>query len=146
MSNQHMQLLLLHFFEKMGQSRPLLFIFVLFQLQFQYKLKKKLRWCAWELNPGLQDGRRRRNHGAMAATNSCFIQYQFTFHQQLKAHSHKLHFTCLAAAEGYGHRHLELDRSLTQPAGLCLPCQLCHQPQQKIKQTRAKNGTACGAI
>ena len=23
---------------------------------------------AWDLNPGLQDGRRRQNHGAMAAT------------------------------------------------------------------------------
>ena len=27
----------------------------------------KQRWCAWDLNPGLQDGRRRRNHQAMAA-------------------------------------------------------------------------------
>ena len=44
-----------------------LFIFVLFLLQFQYKLKKR-RWCAWDSNPGPQDGRRRRNHGAMAAT------------------------------------------------------------------------------
>ena len=44
-----------------------LFIFVLFSLQFQYKLKKH-RWCAWDSNPGPQDGRRRRNHGAMVAT------------------------------------------------------------------------------
>ena len=29
---------------------------------------KKCRWCAWDLNPGPQDGRRRRNHWAMAAT------------------------------------------------------------------------------
>ena len=28
---------------------------------------KKCRWCARDLNPGPQDGRRRRNHGAMAA-------------------------------------------------------------------------------
>ena len=28
------------FFKKMGQSRPLLFIFVLFLLQYHYKLKK----------------------------------------------------------------------------------------------------------
>ena len=34
----------------MGQSRPLfVFIFVLFSLQFQYKLKKH-RWCAWDSN------------------------------------------------------------------------------------------------
>ena len=45
-----------------------LFIFVLFLLQFQYKLKKH-RWCAWDSNPGPQDGRRRQNHGAMAATD-----------------------------------------------------------------------------
>ena len=44
-----------------------LFIFVLFLLQFQYKLKKR-RWCAWDSNPGPQDGRHRRNHGGMAAT------------------------------------------------------------------------------
>ena len=40
------------------------FIFVLFSLQFQHKLKKH-RWWAWDLNPGPQDGRRRQNHGAM---------------------------------------------------------------------------------
>ena len=56
----------------MGQSRPVLFIFFLFSLQFQYKLKKH-RWCAWDLNPGPQDGRRRRNHGAMAATITFFV-------------------------------------------------------------------------
>ena len=28
---------------------------------------KKHKWCAWDLNTGLQDGRRRQNHGAMAA-------------------------------------------------------------------------------
>ena len=28
----------------------------------------KRRWCAWDLNLGPQDGRHRRNHGAMAAT------------------------------------------------------------------------------
>ena len=29
---------------------------------------KKRRWSAWDLNPGPQNGRRRRNHRAMAAT------------------------------------------------------------------------------
>ena len=29
---------------------------------------KKCRWCAWDLIPGPQDGRRRWNHAAMAAT------------------------------------------------------------------------------
>ena len=31
---------------------------------------KKRRWSAWESNPGPQNGRRRRNHGAMAATRT----------------------------------------------------------------------------
>ena len=36
-------------------------------IQFeQYKLKKRI-WCAWDMNPGRQDGRCRRNHWAMAA-------------------------------------------------------------------------------
>ena len=30
---------------------------------------KKHRWHAWDWNPGPQDGRRRGNHGAMAAAN-----------------------------------------------------------------------------
>ena len=35
-------------------------------IQFeQYKLEKH-RWCAWDPNPGWQDGRRRRIHGATA--------------------------------------------------------------------------------
>ena len=29
---------------------------------------KKCRWCAWDSNPRPQDGRRRWNHGALAAT------------------------------------------------------------------------------
>ena len=50
-----------------------LFIFVLFSLQFQkYKLKKH-RYCAWDSNPGPQDGRRRRSHGAMAATKKAIF-------------------------------------------------------------------------
>ena len=32
--------------------------------------KAQLGWCAWDLNPGPQNGRRRRNHGAMVATLS----------------------------------------------------------------------------
>ena len=43
------------------------FIFVLFTPQINYKLKKR-SWSAWDSNPGPQDGRRRQNHGAMAAT------------------------------------------------------------------------------
>ena len=54
------------------------FIFVLFSLQFQYKLKKH-RWCAWDSNPGTQDGRRRRNHGAMAATQFFISLFPFLF-------------------------------------------------------------------
>ena len=34
---------------------------------------KKHRWCAWDSNLGLQDGRHRQNHGAMAATSENII-------------------------------------------------------------------------
>ena len=52
------------FFLKNGQiPASFLFIFVLFSLHFQNKLKKH-RWCAWDSNPEPQDGRHRRNHGA----------------------------------------------------------------------------------
>ena len=55
------------FLKKWADSGLFLFTFVLFSLQFQYKLKKH-RWCAWDSNPWPQDGRRRQNHGAMATT------------------------------------------------------------------------------
>ena len=55
------------FFKKWANPSLFWFIFILFSLQFQHKLKKH-RWCAWDSNPGPQDGRRRWNHRAMAAT------------------------------------------------------------------------------
>ena len=44
-----------------------LFIFVFSHYNFNTNWLKH-RWCAWDSNLGPQDGRRRRNHGAMAAT------------------------------------------------------------------------------
>ena len=45
-----------------------LFIFVSFSLQWQIDSEwKKRRWCAWDSNAGLLDGRCRRIHWAMAA-------------------------------------------------------------------------------
>ena len=47
--------------------------FCLFLFFFHYNFNtnwKKCRWFAWDSNPGPQDGRRRWNHGAMAATSS----------------------------------------------------------------------------
>ena len=38
-------------FFKWANPGLFLFNFVLFSLQFQYKLKKH-RWCAWDSNPG----------------------------------------------------------------------------------------------
>ena len=52
----------------MGQSRPLFRLFSSFSHHISITNWKKRRWSAWYLNPGLQDSRRRRNHGAMAAT------------------------------------------------------------------------------
>ena len=48
----------------MGPSQPLVVYFRLFHMA-QFKLIK-CRWCAWDSNPGRQDGRRRRIHWAMA--------------------------------------------------------------------------------
>ena len=36
---------------------------------------KKRRWCAWDSNPGPQDGRLRRNHGAMATAHSSYASF-----------------------------------------------------------------------
>ena len=61
------------FFFKYGPiSASFSFIFILFTSQINYKLKKR-RWSAWDSNPGPQDGRCRRNHGAMAATHLCAV-------------------------------------------------------------------------
>ena len=56
----------------MGQSRPLFVYFCIFLRKGFYFQKiffvlKKRRWCAWDLNPRLQNGRRKQYHGAMAA-------------------------------------------------------------------------------
>ena len=34
------------------------------------------RWCAWDLNPGPQNGRRRQNHGAMVATRLNYYYFR----------------------------------------------------------------------
>ena len=51
-------------------------LFCLFLSSSQYHFnntnRKKCRWCAWNLNLGLQDGRPRQNHGAMAMLESFF--------------------------------------------------------------------------
>ena len=53
------------------KSGPIPASFCLFSFFSCYNFNtnwKKHRWCAWDSNPGPQDGRRRRNHRAMAAT------------------------------------------------------------------------------
>ena len=52
----------------MGQSRPLFCLFLFFSRHNFNTNWKKHRWCAWDSNPGPQDGRCRQNHGALAAT------------------------------------------------------------------------------
>ena len=66
------------FFKKW--ANPVLFcLFSLFSwYNFNNTNWKKHRWCAWDSNPGLQDGRRRRNHRAMAAT-----KWPLNFHGRL---------------------------------------------------------------
>ena len=82
-SRKRMMYFYASFLKKWAYPGLFLFIFILFLLQFQYKLKKH-RWCAWDSNPGLQDGRRRWNHGAMAATHSFFILMLFAWNASLK--------------------------------------------------------------
>ena len=43
----------------MGQSRPLFVYFLSFLVTISIQIEKRHRWCAWDLNPGPQDGRRR---------------------------------------------------------------------------------------
>ena len=47
-------------------------LFWIFSYNFNTNWKKH-RWCAWDSNLGPQDGRRRRNHGAMAATTCKYL-------------------------------------------------------------------------
>ena len=55
---------------KMGQSRPLfVYSHPFSHYNFNNTNWEMCWWCAWDLNPGPQDGRRRRNHGAMAAAH-----------------------------------------------------------------------------
>ena len=59
------------FFKKNGPIPASFCPFSLFsRYNFNNTNRKKLRWCAWDSNPGPQDGRRRQNHGVMAATQS----------------------------------------------------------------------------
>ena len=68
-------LFILYLFLKNGPiPASFLFIFVLFTFQFKWQIYnlnninwKKRRWCAWDSNPGPQDGRCRQIHWAMAA-------------------------------------------------------------------------------
>ena len=57
------------FFKKNGPIPASFCLFLSFsRYNFNNSNWKKRRWCAWDSNPGPQDGRRRQNHGAMAAT------------------------------------------------------------------------------
>ena len=62
----------------MGQSQTLFRLFSSFS-HSNYNVNnpkwKKRRWCAWDSNPGLHDGRRRQNHGARAAAQLCYNVY-----------------------------------------------------------------------
>ena len=64
-----------HLLKKVGQSRPLFVNFSSFLVTISIQIEKKHRWCAWDSNPGPQDGRRRRNHGAMVATHLLFATF-----------------------------------------------------------------------
>ena len=66
-------------FLKMGQSWPLFCLFSFFSCYNFNSNWKNCRWCAWDSNPGPQDGRRRLNHRAMAATLVIWNVTRFTY-------------------------------------------------------------------
>ena len=65
------------------KNGPIPASFCLFSLFSHYNFNKtnwkKRRWCVWDLNPGPQDGRRRQNHRAMAATQTIVILLSSAF-------------------------------------------------------------------
>ena len=63
------------FLKKLGESRSLFGLFSPFsRYNFNNTNWKKRRWCSWDSNPGLQDGRCRRNHRAMVVARLMFVQ------------------------------------------------------------------------
>ena len=65
------------------RNGPIPAYFCLFSLFSCYNFNtnwKKHRWCAWDSNPGMQDGRCRRNHRAMAATFGVTLLVILIFH------------------------------------------------------------------
>ena len=73
------------FFLKNG---PIPASFCLCSLFSQYNFNntnwKKRRWCAWDSNPGPQDGRCRRKQGAMAATLGHLFAIDFILKMSIK--------------------------------------------------------------
>ena len=70
------------FFKKNGPIPPSFCLFSSFS-HYSFNNWKKHRWCAWDSNPGPQGGRRRRNHGAMAATPNQWNSYRLWAPQYL---------------------------------------------------------------
>ena len=64
-----------------------------YSLSFNNVNRKKLRWCAWDLNLRPQDGRRRQNNGAMAATQSvskaCNAFFLFEVERKIRTKTRK---------------------------------------------------------
>ena len=71
---------IIHIFYNYG---PIPASFCIFSLFSHYitimQIEKKHRCCAWDSNPGPQDGRRRRNHRAMAATPNSYYFFSSIF-------------------------------------------------------------------
>ena len=72
-----------------------LFIFVLFSTQWRCSTKfdhKKCRSCAWDSNPGWQDGRRRRIHRASMAAPQTNFYNKIIFLQKNHVKSYNYYF------------------------------------------------------
>ena len=67
------------FFKKWANPGLFLFIFVFPTLHNSINSWKR-RWCAWDSNPGQQDGSRRRIHWAMAAPQNSNLNVSILLH------------------------------------------------------------------
>ena len=69
-----------HLFLKKWANPGLFFVyFCSLLVTISKQIEKNHRWCAWDSNPGPQDGGRRRNHGAMITAVSWHSRHKSKF-------------------------------------------------------------------
>ena len=77
-TSSHENIFFFFFFLKSGPIPASFSVYFRLFNMLQFKLKKR-RWCAWESNPGRQDGRRERIHWATAAPLKILLLYVYKY-------------------------------------------------------------------